>query len=416
MSGEHVPEAQGPEKSILSTMMKSPGYIAKAQAEGLTAAHFHRPANATLFAALIGAGEFELIGFVEDLHRLGKLDEVGGAGNVSDIYTYAPNSCHWADHIRRLREALFRRQILSAAQALEGDAPVAEVEDLQKTLARASESAADALRGRSRLMSAQDAASALVGRMRAIAEGDDSAAGWATGLQPIDLVTGGARPGQLWVVAGETSGGKSVALLQAAQQVSEAGGRVLIVSLEMETWEVMARMVSCRGSIPLGVLMDPGKSVKFEIERAKRTIQDISAEKMAIDDEGGRSVPQIEAMAIEFGDTHGGIDMIVVDYVQLLDSPRKGRNDTRESELSAASKGLKAMAKKFKCPVMTASQLNDGGRLRESRAIGHDADVVLCIEEEGIRGVKIRNAPRGQLFPLVLNGDKQRFEQTHGKI
>ena len=75
------------------------------------------------------------------------------------------------------------------------------------------------------------------------------------------------------------------------------------------------------------------------------------------------------------------------------------------------SRGLKALAKSLGCPVFTASQLNDQGRMRESRAIGQDADVVLVVEAEGIRGLKVRNGERGQLFPLVLNGELQRFEQ-----
>jgi replicative DNA helicase len=65
---------------------------------------------------------------------------------------------------------------------------------------------------------------------------------------------------------------------------------------------------------------------------------------------------------------------------------------------------------KLKVPVITASQLNDGGKLRESRAIGQDADVVLVVEDDGIRGLKVRNGERDQLFPLALNGEFQRFE------
>jgi replicative DNA helicase len=406
-----IPEAHGAEKSVISMMMKNPECIAKAQAEGLTREHFHKPAHAAIFAAIVSAGQYELVGFCEDAHRSGTLEDMGGAAGVADIYTYAPSAAHWDDHVQRLRNAHARRLILSAGQAISEEVGHAELDDLQKMLTAASEKAADALRGRSRMMEAKEAVEALKKRMWAITQGDTLAAGWKTGMEPIDAVTGGARPGQLWVIAGGTSSGKSVAMIQAANSVADAGGRVLIVSLEMEAWEVMARIASCRGWVSFATFMAPKKSNKFELGKAKDSLAAIEGYKLAIDDQGGRSVAQIDAMAIEFASKHGSIDLIVVDYIQLIDSPRKGKSDTRESEIAAVSRGLKAMAKKFQCPVLTGSQLNDNGRLRESRAIGHDADVVLCIEEEGIRAAKIRNAPRGQLFPLVLNGDKQRFEQ-----
>ena len=109
-------------------------------------------------------------------------------------------------------------------------------------------------------------------------------------------------------------------------------------------------------------------------------------------------------------DLQGGLDLIVVDYIQRV-SPESGRRDSREQEVARISSSLKSLAMKMKVPIFTASQLNENGKVRESRAISQDCDVLLTIGADGIRGDKVRNAERDQLFPLFLNGPCQRFER-----
>jgi replicative DNA helicase len=102
----------------------------------------------------------------------------------------------------------------------------------------------------------------------------------------------------------------------------------------------------------------------------------------------------------------------VVDYLQMLEfdgGAKRGMN--RQQELAAISRRLKALAKELKCPVITAVQLNDDGKIRESRDASFDADNVLFIAEDGIIAKKMRNAERGMTMPLRLNGNFQRFEE-----
>jgi replicative DNA helicase len=130
-----------------------------------------------------------------------------------------------------------------------------------------------------------------------------------------------------------------------------------------------------------------------------------------IDASAGQNVDTITAEATRIRDTHGSLALIVVDYLQLIRGPRS-RDDLREQEVARTSGGLKQLAKALGCPVLSASQLNDDGRVRESRAITHDADSVLIIAEDGVKVLKMRNGQRNATLPLHLDGRLQRFTET----
>lgn len=410
---EETPHAPTYEKSILSTMLKHPDtYVARAQADGITEDHFFVPAHKILFLR-IGSKpleELELTSFVTEMHREGLLDDVGGAGYIHEVFSYAPNPMHWSEHVRRLREYRTRRIAVAAAKEISEIAGSSEAEDLTEILAKAAEVSADALQQKNRLWTAERAVTALMEQMRAIAESEDGTPGSPTGLTPIDIVTGGLAPGDLWVIAAETSGGKSVAMIQAATNFLASGKRVLIVSLEMQAPLIVSRMAACHGGVNLRTFRHPKEANKLDLQKAKRTVKEISQWHLTIDDEGGRTVRSIAGLAEMARDIGGGLDLIIVDYIQRV-QPETGRRDSREQEVARISSSLKSLAMKLKVPIFTASQLNENGKVRESRAIAQDCDVLLMVGEDGILGSKVRNAQRDQMFPLFLNGATQRFER-----
>ena len=107
-----------------------------------------------------------------------------------------------------------------------------------------------------------------------------------------------------------------------------------------------------------------------------------------------------------------GLDLVVIDYVQMVASPRiKGQS--REQEVAAISRACKQLAKRLKCPVITATQLNEANQARESRAIEHDADNLFVIEHKGdettVQAWKCRNGVRGTIFKATMDGLHQRF-------
>jgi len=409
-----LPYAQGPEKSVLSSILKNPRYLMRSRAEGLGADHFGVPVHAKFFRFLmdrVAAGkDLELVALVNDLAATGTLEEIGGPAMVTDIYTYAPNDAHFGSHVKILREYLARRVAILAARDIVESGHGTSPEDLAGMLRTATDATQAALQQDSGLLTARDAVAKLLESMLAAA-GAGEMPGLSTGLAQVDAGTGGMRPGELWIVAAEPSCGKSVLMLQAAAAVLEAGKRVLVISLEMGADAVISRMVSCLRSVPYSTFTLPRQATARELTRAKQGLEEMSGMPLSIHDRGGLTFDEVAGIARCEADRHGGIDLLVVDYLQLIEGPRgRRKDDTREQEVARISRGLKGLAKSLGCPVFSASQLNDQGRLRESRAIGQDADVVLIIEEEGIRGLKVRNGARGQFFGLTLNGGMQRFE------
>lgn len=413
-----LPFSLGPEKSVLSSMLKDPAMIVRAQAEGMTSAHFHVPSHRQLFREITSrhaAGkEVDLVMLVEDMRRAGTLEGIGGPGAISEVFTYAPNPFHFAGHCEALRRDHARRQAITEARRLIDDAPTMEPAELLGALSRALEGTTKALQSGPRSIDAKEAVNRLAEQLKALETADAAIPGLPTGLTPIDLVTGGMWPFELWVVAADTSGGKSVIMLQAALEVLREGKRVLIVSLEMNAATIAGRMISNLKSVPNDLWRKPKMAKKYHLEQAALGMQAFSEFKLTIDDEGGRTVDDVLALAQTEIDRHGSLDLIVVDYLQRI-VPRHQKGRSREQEVADISTALKSIAMKLKVPIFTASQLTKDGkggfRLRDSAAIGFDADVVLRVTDDGIVGDKVRNGERDQSFPLLLNGEFQRFER-----
>jgi replicative DNA helicase len=412
-----LPFAIGPEKSVLSSMLKDATMIVRAQAEGIGESHFHIPAHRQLFReirARHSAGqEVELVMLVEDMHRAGTLEGIGGPVAITDVFTYAPNNAHFASHCDALRKDYARRQAITDARRLIDEAPHMEPTELLVALSRALDGTTKALQSGPKAIDAKEAVKRLAAQLEKLESADAAVPGLSTGLTPIDLVTGGIWPFELWVVAADTSCGKSVIMLQAALDTLREGKRVLIVSLEMNAATIAGRMISNLKSVPNEIWRKPKMAGEYHLKQATVGMDAFREYHLTIDDEGGRTVDDILALAQAEIDRHGSLDLIVVDYLQRI-VPRYLKGRSREQEVADISTQLKSIAMKLQVPVLTASQLTKDGKggfkLRDSGAIGFDADVVLRVTEDGIVGDKVRNGARDQSFPLVLNGQFQRFE------
>ena len=220
------------------------------------------------------------------------------------------------------------------------------------------------------------------------------------------------RPGELWVIGAKTSGGKSVLMLQMAAKAVIEGKRVLVFSLEMGVDEVVARMVSNLGKIEMDHIMTPKNLSKIDQMKITTQATVLKDSNLSICDTAGLSMDQIAGHALRMKETLG-LDLVVIDYLQMV-SARHVKGQNREQEVAGISRSCKQLAKKLKCPVITATQLNEQGQSRESRAIEHDADNVLLIQDadSGVNVTfwKCRNGERGKSFEARLNGKLQRFD------
>ncbi len=306
-------------------------------------------------------------------------------------------------YVRVLRDHWKRRTLRNASH----DISVADPDEAATKLREALDAVADPPQPP---QSMPDAIRAWMDNLQELAAGRKKP-GIGTGIPGLDEVTcGGLRPGELWILGGPTSSGKTALETQTAGNLLDAGRAVYIASLEMPIQQIIDRFVCNRGSVFLSKLKDPASYPLNELDMRSiaRVIGRMSKEwRFEIHDEtcdiadildGARAMKKCI-----------GLDVLVVDYLQIVTT--SGGYSTRERECADISRTLKRFAIAEHVAVIALCQLNDAGELRESRAIAHDADVVIKIVEDGVCVQKNRSGESGVVLPLILDGRRQTFVQ-----
>ena len=410
-----IPAASDSEKHVLSLCLQEPEkWIPRAVGDGLGSDHWHNPAHKALWEDLLArhkAGKAEEIGlaFLTQAYReTGFLEIIGGPAGLNLIYTAAATGAGWSAHVRKLIETQARRRAWEEARNLEFTATnaVSDSEELEAAARRTLEAVCSALTGRSPTLTPPESAE----RFRARLSDPAAIQGLRTGLFPLDGVTGGPKPGELWVICGESGGGKSVLLNQIAGAAGIDGNRVLIFTLELTAEATVARILAGSYGASFPACCNPGKATKGELRDILSALEKFLRSAILINDDENQTAARIVAET-ERAHDQDALGLVVVDYLQLMNGERK-RNESRDEEIGRNVKSLKQMAKRFRVPVLTASQLNDDGRLFGSRATKHHSDVVLRIQPDGILVDKNRDGKAGGLLPLLLNGEGQQFYQT----
>jgi replicative DNA helicase len=234
-----------------------------------------------------------------------------------------------------------------------------------------------------------------------------------TGMVDLDLGFGGGfNRGEMVVVGAQTSGGKSILLYQIALEALLDNKSVAIFSLEMPCKSILRRMASNligKRIVNQGDFGD-GTSFVASFKEISNALQALVKMPVTLRDDLSE-VGEIDAEARRLS-ALGKADVIIVDYLQIVSMPK---SDNREQAISELTRRLKLTALKSQSLVVTASQLNDDGKLRESRAIGHHADHVLSIVHEKSGSTifvdKNRRGARGIGFQVMMRGEISRFEQ-----
>jgi replicative DNA helicase len=255
--------------------------------------------------------------------------------------------------------------------------------------------------------------------------------GTATGFIDLDEKTSGLQKGDLIIVAGRPSMGKTAFAMNIAENIALAEKLpILIFSLEMPGESLAIRLISSLGRIDQQLLRT-GRLKDNDWSRIMSTVAQLSEVKMFVDDSAALSPAEMRSRARRVAREQNGLGLIVIDYLQLMQVP--GFKDNRALEISEISRSLKVMAKEMNVPVLALSQLNRGleqrtekrpmmSDLRESGAIEQDADLILFIYRDEVydknsrdKGKaeiiisKQRNGPTGNLF-LTFLGQFTRFE------
>ena len=367
---------------------------------------FFIPKHRTILAAAkrcheSGSGKNDFFAVQSELERNGLLESIGSLAEYITNTPSDPETTRW-HRAYLVDSARYRHasKILAEAQESFRD----ETGDIGSVSLALSECAAQLDKPRK---STKDHINDLVSEL----EDKVPTVSYGTGIYALDeIASGGVKPGELMTIAAETSGGTTILLLQIALEAMRAGKHALVFSLEMPAKKVLARFISNLAGFPIKrIKQDPNAQ---ELHRFNAATSDIS--RMNIQVESGYSdIDSIESAIREFA-SQGRADLVVVDYIQLVHLRNMNSNETREQHVSEITRRLKAIALQLNLALATASQLNEEGRLRESRAIGHHSDHVWLIRkgEDGsaVHIAKNRDGERDRAIPVTMRGDISRFE------
>lgn len=404
-----IPSAHPSEKAVVSSILKDATLLKRAAADGLSEDSFYHPDTKTLWKVARTLqpnteGQQDLIAVIQHLQDNGELDRIGGAAQVVEVWNYSPTPSGWSQWVNILKEYQARRLAQSAAREIAtADDAAAAIDSFRTTL----QSLQQVVSGKQRSIDAEKAGKQFIENLlRDYNSGN--LPGMSTGIAELDEICGGMRPGEFWVIAGKPSRGKSVLMLQIASKFIADQRPVAIHSLEMMNHEVIGRLISVMTHTNYGSITQPRSAAKHELQKIQRGVEQISSAPLWVDSSSNQSIDSIAAEAERIRDLHGSLDLVVVDYLQLIRGSRSSR-ESREEEVARVSGGLKQLAKHLQCPVISASQLNDNNQVRESRAIEQDADALIFIAEDGLKIGKLRNGRRDVVLPLRLNGQYQEF-------
>jgi replicative DNA helicase len=390
------PHSLEAEMSVLGAMLLSSEATGIA-VQYLDADCFYRPQHRALFTAVVKlydqAKPVDLVILREALRASGQLEEVGGDSYLVTLADSVPTLANAEYYARVVKEkALLRGLIQAAAEIIrdsqEQSGPVDDILDrCEKRIFDIAE--------KKIVNQAQDVRTILSQLMQTLDfQGGRAITGVPTGLADLDDRTRGLQPGEMIVLAARPSVGKSALALNIAEHVAcDTRVPVAFFSLEMSKEELALRLLSSRSRVD-GQRLRKGILSDAEAARIRDAGEYLYQTPLYIDDTPALRVLDLRAKARRLYLRHD-VKLIIVDYLQLMSSPR---SESRQVEVANISRGLKALARELKVPVLAVAQLRRPGAtqpregvipqlsdLRESGAIEQDADVVLLLDREATR-------------------------------
>lgn len=372
-------------------------------ADLLVASQFYRYEHRAIYQAIADLIEqnkpADVITVLEALQSVGKHEECGGLPYLNALAQCVPSAANIRRYAEIVRERAVLRQLVTISDDIAQNALNPQGRSVQQILDEAESRIFAISEEGARASSGFQPMKALLGdllkRVTELAErGGTDTTGVPTGFTDLDRMTAGLQPGDLIIVAGRPSMGKTAFSLNIAEHVAiNEQLPVAVFSMEMSASQLVLRVVGSMGRIDQSHLRT-GQLSEDEWTRLPETIERLQDVHMHIDETPALNPLELRARARRLARQFGGrLGLIVVDYLQLMSSSREGEN--RATEISEISRSLKSLAKELHCPVIALSQLNRElekrtdkrpvmSDLRESGAIEQDADVILFIYRDEV--------------------------------
>lgn len=440
-----LPQSPDAEKGLLSSILLMPKEVMGDCIEGgITGEHFHIPAHGLIYNTLLdlwnGNQPVDIITLTQVLRDRNQLEESGGAAQVSALFTFVPTAANASYYTEILQEKYTLRAIIKTCTEYttrcydeQENVPMLLDEVEQKIFEIAKE------RYKDKQTSLKDQVMDAIEAIQDLYDRRGSVTGLATGFTEFDKMTNGLHAAEMIVIAARPSMGKTAFAMNIAENVAlQLQKPVAIFSLEMSSQQLIQRLLCSRARVNLGRVRD-GFLNESDFRNLTNAASKLADGKIYIDDSAGLSIVELRAKARRLKAQHD-IELIVIDYLQLLRSTSRRASENRQIEIAEISSGIKALSKELSIPIIVLAQLNRNpenrtgeskGRprlsdLRESGSIEQDADLVgLLVREEyyadgdeerkELEGkaeliiAKQRNGPVGDV-PLTFLKEFTRFE------
>src|SRR6266581_1760134 len=433
-AGRVPPHDLDAEMSVLGSILLDPLSIAKVL-QFLHPEDFYRENNGQIFRAaldLFAAGEpIDNVTLASQLQTMGLLDRVGGRAQLASMQSAVPTAANIEYYGRIVKEKAYKRRLISAGGNIAGygyDDSI-EAEDAINQAQSLVFGVADD-RDQRDLARLYDLLGPAIERISLQMESGQGVIGIPSGFHDLDRMTGGFKDSDLIIVAGRPSMGKTALALNIALHAAlDAKKSIAIFSLEMSKEQLTERLLTSQAQIDAQRL-HRGLLSEAEFDRVSNSLGPLGEAAIYIDDSPSMDELTLQLKARQAKLRHA-VDLIVVDYLQLMRGRAHGGDENRVQEVSSISRALKALARELRVPVIAISQLSRQPEqrpdkrpilsdLRESGALEQDADLVVFLfrpeyykseEKPGVAEVivaKHRNGPTG-MVELKFRRDHTRF-------
>src|SRR5579863_8050264 len=343
-------------------------------ADAITESDFYRPDHRLIFeaiGALAGAAKAcDVVTVSEQLERTAKLEAAVGLAYLSSLARDTPTAANVRAYADIVRERSLLRQLIHAGTEIAAAVFNNEGETARELVDRAEqkvfEIAEQGFRGRQGAIAVRSLLPQVIDQIDEWHTNPDKLRGLPTGFTDFDKITGGLRGGDLVIIAGRPSMGKTTLAVNMAEYAAVHPGTrasVALFSMEMPSEQVITRMLASVGGVPLSSLRS-GRISDDDWVRITGATSQLSEAKLFVDETPALNPTELRARARRVKREHG-LNLIVVDYLQLMQVP--GTQENRATEIAEISRGLKALAKELAVPVIALSQLNRGVEQREHK-------------------------------------------------
>jgi replicative DNA helicase len=383
---------------------------------------FYRQEHRLIFrhaGLLIEAGKpADVITVAESLKSTGELDAVGGLPYLGSLAQNTPSAANIRRYAEIVRERSILRKLAEVGAEIAESAynpmgrPASELLDAaeQKVFVIAEAGA----RGRQGFLDMQPLLKQVVERIELLYSNPTDVTGIATGFTDLDRMTSGLQPGDLVIIAGRPSMGKTSFALNIAEHVAlELKKAVAVFSMEMGGTQLALRLLGSVGRLDQHKVRT-GRLQDDDWPKLTHALGKLNEAPLYIDETPGLNALEVRARARRLHRQHGGLGLVVIDYLQLMAAHSASRSENRATEISEISRALKSLAKELNVPVVALSQLNRSlesrtdkrplmSDLRESGAIEQDADLILFIYREEVYN---KDTPKAGVAEIIVG--KQR--------